>query len=117
MHTALLPRLSELEASEVLREEDAWKAMWRCCQCPNLLEVLHAFSWAQQAEEDLKLIQGELQDRVVEMTQARPAALQALGPRSACKALVQRRLVAMRKWARLGAVVRFEYVCDDEDGV
>lgn len=39
-------RLSELEASEVLREEDAWKA-----------------------EEDLKLIQGELQDRVVEMTQ------------------------------------------------
>ncbi|CAE7435116.1 unnamed protein product [Symbiodinium necroappetens] len=39
-------RLSELEASEVLCEEDAWKA-----------------------EEDLKLIQGELQDRVVEMTQ------------------------------------------------
>ncbi|CAE7029084.1 letm1 [Symbiodinium natans] len=39
-------RLSELEASEVLRDEDAWKA-----------------------EEDLKLIQGKLKDRVVEMTQ------------------------------------------------
>ncbi|CAE7755160.1 unnamed protein product [Symbiodinium pilosum] len=39
-------RLSELKASEVLREEDAWKA-----------------------EEDLKVIQGKLQDRVVEMTQ------------------------------------------------